>query len=86
MAAFQGKILWKKGVMLLIWLKIQWKINEKQLGRNLPYFKEKLKAPIAFQVIQEPGFLKQVDRGTFIMGKDRFLQILPWKAIDVIPF
>ncbi|MFO7979745.1 MAG: AAA family ATPase [Candidatus Aminicenantes bacterium] len=59
------------------YLLVECKINEKQLVPNLPYFKEKLKAPIAFQVIQEPGFLKQVDRGTFIMGKDRFLQILP---------
>ena len=53
------------------------KINEKQPVSNLSYFKEKLKASMAFQVIREPGFLKQIDRGTFIMGKDRLLQILP---------
>jgi len=28
-------------------------------------------------VIETPGYLKQVEGGTFIAGLDRFLQILP---------
>lgn len=59
------------------YLLVECKMNEKKLASNLTYFKEKIKAPIAFQVIHESGYLKQVDRGTFIVGQDRFLQILP---------
>ncbi len=44
---------------------------------DLIYFKNRIKAPIAFQVINESEYLKQVDRGTFIVARDRFLQILP---------
>jgi len=36
-----------------------------------------MQVPLAFQVIETPGYLKQVDRGSFIVGLDRFLQILP---------
>jgi len=41
------------------------------------YFKKRIKVPAAFQVIDASGHLKQVERGTFIVGLDRFLQILP---------
>jgi len=59
------------------YLLIECKMNEKNLVPNLIYFKNRIKAPIAFQVIDASGYLKQVDRGTFIVGLDRFLQILP---------
>ena len=50
--------------------------NDKNLARNLIYFKNRIKVPAAFQVIDASGYLKQVERGTFIVGLDRFLQIL----------
>ncbi len=59
------------------YLLIECKMNEKNLAPNLKYFKNRMKVPIAFQVINKPGYLKQVDRGTFIVGLDRFLKILP---------
>ena len=58
-------------------LLIECKMNEKNLAPNLMYFKNRIKAPIAFQVINELAYLKQVDRGTYVLGLDRFLQILP---------
>ncbi len=32
---------------------------------------------LAFQVIETPGYLKQVDRSTFVLGLDRLLRLLP---------
>ena len=48
-------------------------------GSTLPagYFKDRLQVQMAFQVIETPGYLKQVGRGIFVLGLDRLLQILP---------
>ena len=59
------------------YLLIECKRNDKNLVPNLIYFKSRIKAPAVFQVINAAGYLKQVERGTFIVGLDRFLQILP---------
>ncbi len=59
------------------YLLVECKVNEKNLAPNLVYFKDRIKVPIAFQVINEAAYLKQVERGIFIVGRDRFLQILP---------
>ena len=56
---------------------VESKKNDKNLAASLTYFKNRLQVPLAFQVIETQGHLKQVDRGTFIIGLDRFLQILP---------
>ena len=47
------------------------------LSSNLKYFKDRLKVPLAFQVIETPGHLKQVDQSTFVLGLDRLLKVLP---------
>lgn len=59
------------------YLLVECKKDEKQLASNLRYFKERIEVPFAFQVIESPHFLKQVGKGIFILGLDRFLQILP---------
>ncbi len=56
---------------------IECKKSDKSLAANLRYFKERIQVPLAFQVIETSGYLKQVDRGTFIIGLDRFLSTLP---------
>ena len=56
---------------------VESKKNDKNLAASLTYFKNRLRVPLAFQVVETQGHLKQVDRGTFIIGLDRFLQILP---------
>ncbi len=56
---------------------IECKRNDKYPATNLNYFKNRLKVPLAFQVIETPGYLKQTDMGTFVLGMDRLLQILP---------
>jgi predicted AAA+ superfamily ATPase len=56
---------------------IECKKTDKSLAANLRYFKERIQVPLAFQVIETPGYLKQVNRGTFIIGLDRFLSTLP---------
>ena len=56
---------------------VESKKNDKNLTASLTYFKNRLQVPLAFQVVETQGHLKQVDRGTFIIGLDRFLQILP---------
>lgn len=58
------------------YLLIECKRNDKNLAPNLIYFKNRIKVPAVFQVIDAPGYLKQIERGTFIVGLDRFLQIL----------
>ncbi len=52
-------------------------LGDKNLALNLKYFKSRIQAPLAFQVVETQGHLKQVDKGTFTIGLDRFLQILP---------
>ena len=59
------------------YLLIECKRKDKNLSPNLKYFKARIRTPLAFQVIETPGYLKQVEGGTFIAGLDRFLQILP---------
>ncbi len=56
---------------------IECKSNSKNLVPNLVYFKDRLEVPVAFQVVEAKGYLKQVQRGTYIIGLDRLLQILP---------
>jgi len=56
---------------------VESKKNDKNLAANLKYFKPRIQAPLAFQVVGNSGYLKQVDIGTYIIGLDRFLQILP---------
>ena len=56
---------------------VESKKNDKNLAPNLKYFKSRIQAPLAFQVVETQGHLKQVDKGIFIIGLDRFLQILP---------
>ena len=58
------------------YLLIECKKNEKNLAPSLRYFKNRINAPIAFQVIDTSGYLRQKERGTFIVGFDRLLQIL----------
>jgi predicted AAA+ superfamily ATPase len=58
-------------------LLIESKKSGKILAPGIKYFKDRLKIPIAFQVIEDPGYLKQADSGVFIIGIDRLLQILP---------
>ncbi len=56
---------------------VESKRTDRDLAPGLRYFKDRIQAPMAFQVIETPGYLKQVDRGVFVIGLDRFLQILP---------
>ena len=56
---------------------VESKKNDKSLATNLEFFKERIPVPLAFQVIETPGYLKQVDKGVFIVGLDRFLRALP---------
>ena len=56
---------------------IECKKSDKSLAANLSYFKDRIQAPLAFQVIKTPGYLKQAGRGIFIIGLDRFLMLLP---------
>jgi len=56
---------------------IECKRSDKTLSPNLRYFKDRLQVQMAFQVIETPGYLKQVDRGIFVLGLDRLLSILP---------
>ncbi len=58
-------------------LLIECKMSERTLSPNLRYFKDRLQVPMAFQVIETPGHLEQVDKGIFVMGLDRLLKILP---------
>ena len=67
-------VVTERGKPLLL---IECKRNDKTLSPNLKYFKDRLKVQLAFQVIQTPGYLKQADRGTFVLGLDRLLSILP---------
>ena len=67
-------VVTERGKPLLL---IECKRNDKILSPNLKYFKDRLKVQLAFQVIKTPGYLKQVDRGTFVLGLDRLLSILP---------
>jgi predicted AAA+ superfamily ATPase len=59
------------------YLLIECKKTDKSLSSNLNFFKERITVPLAFQVIDSPGYLKQAGKGTFIIGLDRFLQTLP---------
>lgn len=59
------------------YLLIECKKNDKNMAPNLMYFKDRIRVPMAFQVVGSSGYLKQVGRGTFIVGLDRLLQILP---------
>ncbi len=58
-------------------LLIECKRHDKTLSPNLKYFKDRLQVQLAFQVIEAPGYLKQVDRSTFVLGLDRLLRLLP---------
>jgi uncharacterized protein len=58
-------------------LMVECKLNDNTLATNIKYFKDRIKVPLAFQVISTPGRLAQVDESTFIIGLDRFLQLLP---------
>jgi predicted AAA+ superfamily ATPase len=59
------------------YLLIECKRGDKNLAPNLRYFKNRIRVPIALQVIETQGYLKQIDRGSFIIGLDRFLKLLP---------
>lgn len=59
------------------YLLVECKKNERDLAPNIMYFKNRIKTPLAFQVIDTQAYLKQIERGTFVVGLDRFLQILP---------
>ncbi len=58
-------------------LLIECKRGDKTLSHNLRYFRDRIKVHLAFQVIETPGYLKQVDQSTFVLGLDRLLKILP---------
>ena len=58
-------------------LLIECKRRDKTLSPNLTYFKDRLPVQLAFQVIEAPGYLKQVDGSTFVLGLDRLLRLLP---------
>jgi len=58
-------------------LLVECKSGDKSLSSSLIYFKERLGVPAAVQVLNLPGFLKQMGRGVFVAGLDRFLQLLP---------
>ena len=55
---------------------IECRKNDRNLSPNLRYFKSRIKAPLAFQVVGGSSYLKQVESGTFIVDLDRFLRIL----------
>ena len=58
-------------------LLVECKRGEKSISPNIGYFMERIHAPIALQVMEEAGYLKQVKTGTFTVGFDRFLKLLP---------
>ena len=58
-------------------LLIECKRSDKTVSPNLKYFKDRLQIQLAFQVIETPGYLKQIDGGTFVLGLDRLLRLLP---------
>ena len=58
-------------------LLIESKKTDKMLAPDLKYFKERIRAPLAMQVVDTPGYLKQIDRGTYVVGLDRLLKALP---------
>ena len=62
-----------KGIILLIEAKLQ----DTSLSRNLAFFQEKTRAPLAFQVINQKNFCAQKAKGLYIIGADRFLSLLP---------
>ncbi|CAD7775953.1 MAG: hypothetical protein KCCBMMGE_00389 [Candidatus Methanoperedenaceae archaeon GB37] len=55
---------------------IETKLSEVNLDPSLLYFKKRLNAPYAFQVIYHPDFLKQVTPGIFVIDASRFLYLL----------
>ena len=67
-------IITEKNKPLLL---VECKSGDKSLSSSLIYFKERLGVPAAVQVLNLPGFLKQMGRGVFVAGLDRFLQLLP---------
>lgn len=56
---------------------VECKLNEKTITPNLKYFKDRINAPLAFQVISTSKELIQKDESIFLIGIDRFLQLLP---------
>lgn len=58
-------------------LLVECKRGEKSLSPNLKYFRERIHTPVALQVIEEAGYLKQAEMGTYIVGLDRFMKLLP---------
>ena len=59
-------------------LLVEAKISNEHLDKNVPYFKEKTGAALAFQVVQEAdGLLRQKAPSVFVMDVNRFLMLLP---------
>jgi len=58
-------------------LVVECKKKEANLSPALTYFKDRLNAPYAVQVIGQYGYLKQAGDGLFVAGVDRFLRLLP---------
>jgi hypothetical protein len=56
---------------------IEVKSNDENLSKSLLFFKEKLKVPLAFQVVRKNGACTQKAPETYVIGVDRFLSMLP---------
>jgi hypothetical protein len=59
---------------------IEAKFNDQTLARSLCHFQEKLKVPVAFQVVHSPGvcFQRKTSTGAvWVISADRFLSALP---------
>lgn len=56
---------------------IEVKTSDESVSKPLFQFKEKLQAPLAFQVIKTKGLCLQKGPGVYVIGVDRFLNLLP---------
>jgi predicted AAA+ superfamily ATPase len=60
-----------------IHLIVEVKIGDETLSKPLAAFKEKLDVPLAFQVVNKVGLCIQKAPGLYVIGADRFLNLLP---------
>lgn len=56
---------------------VEVKASDENLAKPLSVFKEKLAVPLAFQVVRKNGVCVQRGAGTYVIGADRFLNLLP---------
>ncbi len=56
---------------------IEVKMGETNISPQLIYLKEKLNVPLAVQVVKKYGFAQMKAKDVFVLGVDRFLNLLP---------